>query len=523
MPIFSLPSECLYNIFFILGDEYLYNCLFVNRYWCIVAIPILWRNPFNLRSHYLKPKLINTLLSCLNNVEVSSLIPFAINLPKNQNLLFDYGKFIKIIDQEYVLKNVISWLREIIPHNDIFEDRRIQCLTNAIYHMIIRQGLNLQEFDLCIDNKVDMLFLEDLAQDERITNLRILHLGLNVSKKKRNNINIHYAMTFLIVIPLICHNIIEFNLYIHKLNIHCVSLISYIIKSQPLERMTIHMKSLRKNAKEIIHALTFRSKTLKILTFTFMNLEKLDLSFVLKLELLEKLKFTNCKGFVSYQHCDVLSKKLQLKVFTLLHCGFRGGINSNCNITFDVVKTMIGSLSGESLNKLTLNVITPEIIKIVKESCPNINYLNISIKSENFHDSMILNICDISSLRILILHNSCSDIVNTVVKILGDNLTYVEQLFLGCFIDLPSFEYFTNNCKANLKKLSLETDYKIESYPKEHLLCISNYQKIHKSLEILEFKGVATINNDIVWSSEELEIVTSLENQGIQLNSTWYK
>ncbi|GBC09528.1 hypothetical protein RclHR1_08950006 [Rhizophagus clarus] len=528
MSIFSLPSECFCDIFSFLENIYLYNCLFVNRQWCMLAIPVLWKDPFKIYSHF-KPKLINTLLSCLNEVETSSLIPFAINLPKNQNPLFEYGKFIEIIDQEYIEKNVICWLKlsnENVSYDNIFEDKRVQCLINVIYHVVIRQGLNLQEFDICIDNKIDMLFVKDLVQHEGITNLRTLHLGLKVNKIKRKNDNVSHTKTFLTQLPILCQKIVNLNLYIHKLNIHFVSLISYLIKSQPLERIYIYNRSSKVNVNEIIYAFMLRSKTLKMLSFQFMNLEKIDLSFILKLECLEMLEFSNCVDFELYQHCDVFNNNFQLKELRLLHNNLYRGFN-DVNIRLDVIKTMINSLCGRSLCKLTLNIVTLGIIKVIKESCPNISYLNILIIPELFQDSIILNICYLSSLKILVIKKTTNcDIDNTIAKILGDKLTNVEHLYLGLSIDLLSFEYFTINCKADLKKLGFVTDeYNSDvdkSFLKDYLICLSNYNKVHKSLKILDINGAWTLySGKIDWRSEELEIVTSLENQGVQLISEW--
>src|SRR2546421_4005915 len=50
----------------------------------------LWREPFKLGNSLI----INTLLSCLDEDETSSLTPFITNL-NNQPPLFEYGKFIR--------------------------------------------------------------------------------------------------------------------------------------------------------------------------------------------------------------------------------------------------------------------------------------------------------------------------------------------------------------------------------------------------------------------------------------------
>src|SRR4051794_12006895 len=98
MPLFLLPNECFSNILSFLNKTSLYKCLFVNRYYCKFSIPLIWRDPF------IEPitiSLINTLLTCLNEDEISSLIPCAIEFNNNQSPLFEYGNFIRKIDHDF--------------------------------------------------------------------------------------------------------------------------------------------------------------------------------------------------------------------------------------------------------------------------------------------------------------------------------------------------------------------------------------------------------------------------------------
>src|SRR5947207_8781211 len=101
----SLPNECFSNIQYFLDNTSLYKCLFVNRYWCRLSVITLWREPFKYRHYYgdnsqLSTKsVIDTLLSCLDENEISSLIPCRLNF-NNQTPLFEYGNFIRTIDHK---------------------------------------------------------------------------------------------------------------------------------------------------------------------------------------------------------------------------------------------------------------------------------------------------------------------------------------------------------------------------------------------------------------------------------------
>src|ERR1051325_123318 len=109
MPLLSLPDECFCNVLSFLDDHTLHSCLFVNRHWCRLSVPMVWSNPFNCRYYESKPSLINTLLACLDEDEISSLIPCAINFD-SQPPLFEYGKFVKIICHGHFVKNIETWL-----------------------------------------------------------------------------------------------------------------------------------------------------------------------------------------------------------------------------------------------------------------------------------------------------------------------------------------------------------------------------------------------------------------------------
>src|SRR4051812_37212795 len=79
MMVSKLPVECLANIFENLSHEnlgvknysftVLHSCVLVNKNWCITAIPILWRHPWNwlIDGFYLDrlPLLAATFVSCL--------------------------------------------------------------------------------------------------------------------------------------------------------------------------------------------------------------------------------------------------------------------------------------------------------------------------------------------------------------------------------------------------------------------------------------------------------------------------
>ena len=177
---------------------------------------------------------------------------------------------------------------------------------------------------------------------------------------------------------------------------------------------------------------------------------------------------------------------------------------------------MICSLVDKSLYELSLSNVTLETIKIVKESCPNISSLHIRFFSAKVQESRIIQyICTFPSLKILNIEDNDDCNAESLAKVLGDYLpTYVEYLNLDFCMDSPSFKYFIENCKANLKRLliqNLQHTLDVE-FISDHLVYVDKYQEVHNSLIVL---GVD--EGRYGWTRDQLEIINSIKNKGVEV------
>ena len=118
----------------------------------------------------------------------------------------------------------------------------------------------------------------------------------------------------------------------------------------------------RENVKKIIYALEFRSETLKELSFEYADFRGIDLSFISKFDCLERLDLIRVYGIGCYELQNLLTMKYHFKELKL-------EIGSN-----DFIVAMINSYCGQTLQRLSLNNVTPETVKAVRESCPNIKF-----------------------------------------------------------------------------------------------------------------------------------------------------
>jgi hypothetical protein len=104
------------------------------------------------------------------------------------------------------------------------------------------------------------------------------------------------------------------------------------------------------------------------------------------------------------------------------------------------------------------------------------------------------------------------------IKLLCNHLMMtVEYLFLNFRINVHNFKYFTDNCKAKLKKLYIIFDNykKKEKMKKYYLVCANNFQKVHTSLKLFGIKG--HYERMVNLTDKEIEIINLLKNQGINI------
>ncbi|RIB19279.1 hypothetical protein C2G38_2182316 [Gigaspora rosea] len=164
----TLPLECFLMIFFILYDNFLYNdlfsCALVNRLWCRIIVPILWRDP---SFHFVDPRLIRTFLLTLNVEEQTLLIPFNISLPSRPKPLFDYTSYITSIDSWLYYEEVSNWLNHERHHRGFELENAVRC---SLIAMILRTSKYLKH--IYINELIcNQLIFENLYEQTNVTSV----------------------------------------------------------------------------------------------------------------------------------------------------------------------------------------------------------------------------------------------------------------------------------------------------------------------------------------------------------------
>ena len=114
----SLPEMTYYIIRYLKNDlKSLYSCIFVNRFWCRVAIPILWEDPFSTEwrnkflHHFLDIYFL--FLSDEDKMGTKEFRRYKISHRMNSfsfKPLFNYPSFIKTLNTFQLELHVINWL-----------------------------------------------------------------------------------------------------------------------------------------------------------------------------------------------------------------------------------------------------------------------------------------------------------------------------------------------------------------------------------------------------------------------------
>lgn len=108
----------------------LYSCLLVNKTWCKIIIPILWKNPWRTWKLTIKSP-YNVIISLLSNETKEILRNQDIYVPTSQRSLFNYVSYCKSLD--------LDCLDQMIYQHNNCRDDAISFLINEILKLFINK------------------------------------------------------------------------------------------------------------------------------------------------------------------------------------------------------------------------------------------------------------------------------------------------------------------------------------------------------------------------------------------------
>ncbi|CAG8545257.1 23009_t:CDS:2 [Cetraspora pellucida] len=148
----QLPADCLNEIFEYLSRDgkSLISCLLVNRLWCEIAVPIIWRNPWRFGKSFVQSVLLCHIAS-LPEVSMDLLNECRVKLNKERlvapPLLFDYVRYTRILTpfEIEMIGSAMAWTIE----NDEIHAQYVKILIEQeLYKMFINKCPNLKQLHL---------------------------------------------------------------------------------------------------------------------------------------------------------------------------------------------------------------------------------------------------------------------------------------------------------------------------------------------------------------------------------------
>ncbi|RIA82240.1 hypothetical protein C1645_513276 [Glomus cerebriforme] len=452
MAIIKLNEDILYLIFKTFQDHKptLYSCLLVNKTWCEIIIPILWRDPWkNLDRSRKDVSLLSVIVSYFSKELRNNLRQNIIFLKNSyQRPLFNYINFCKHLnfnEIERILLNIIN------------AKFKISLIKNEIINIFINE--NTKFTHLYIPRQFNYQIHTIPGAKYCFSELEFVSCNSNI------NDNILDGLTE------ICKPIKELKLFIDRKNnnygfvklikaIERLSNFHLLIKKHSINNydesfLEIIKNSLIQHTETIQYFTTNTQPATKFLS-TFVNLKQLELVLDrliylenLSLPFLQILKVTN----VSIRSLTILIENTS---------GYLSVIKINC-----------GDYS-EINNK--------RIIQTIYQNCPKLNKLRLSIMNNNILEleQLLINCRYLSKLHIIDHFSGWGDFYwNNVFEILTKSSPI--NLFKFRFSkfsppDIESLKLFFNNWKGR-HPMILKSDWNFGWYNDDFIDLIENYKE----------------------------------------------
>src|SRR5688572_27466012 len=140
----KLNEDILFIILEVLQNDRksLYSCLLVDKTWCEITIPILWKNPFKFcLTNNAKNVLFNVILLHLSKVSKENLKNQEIDLftETHQRPLFNYISYCKYLNL-HILENIIAIKK--------LEEPKISIIRNEILRLFINENTKIAHLDI---------------------------------------------------------------------------------------------------------------------------------------------------------------------------------------------------------------------------------------------------------------------------------------------------------------------------------------------------------------------------------------
>uniref|UniRef100_U9UMQ7 F-box domain-containing protein n=1 Tax=Rhizophagus irregularis (strain DAOM 181602 / DAOM 197198 / MUCL 43194) TaxID=747089 RepID=U9UMQ7_RHIID len=423
----KLNRDVLYLIFeeFQDDDNTLHSCLLVNKTWCEIIIPILWKNPWKNLKREKEKSLLNVIISHLSGESKNNLKNLGINFLENlyQKPLFNYISFCRHLNL-FKVKTIINAIdkdsEKIIIKNDIFslfinEHTRFT-------HLYIPFQVFLIPGTKCCFSEIEFLSCNTSVNDNILVELTeicksIKELELIIEVQNNNYQIIKLIKT--------------------QKKLFSVSfLIDYLYNNTDETFRILLENSLIRHANTIQYFKATRQPATQILS-SFVNLRILELDCI-------SIDTWNCLENLSLPFLQILkANQVPIKALTRL-------IENTSGFLIEI------NIDYKNHDELS----NKRIIQVIYQNCPYLKYLKIMLINSNILEleNLLINCQHLDGLFIII-YNTIGNIFNW--NNLFEILTKSSPITLFKF----KFSFYPSYRQIKFESLKLFFDNWKERYP----------------------------------------------------------
>ncbi|CAB4430531.1 unnamed protein product [Rhizophagus irregularis] len=448
----------------------LFSCLLVNRIWCRIVIPIIWKDPWFILSKINNEEiffknsklLLNIILLHLSKESRNYLENQGINIFNKLNfqkntLLFDYLTFSKYIKHKINFKNGSNIYDEIFH---FYNNDQRNLIIQEIYKIFMIKCSNIKFLDII---GILQPFYKYPEEEIKISKIQELQCKSNDNPLLFNKLT------------QICKFIQKFIIIYTNSNIELTKLIESQLKVKYIKIFYM----IEDDDILIYQAIMKHSTTINYLDLTIEN----NLNFInILLPKLINLKKLILHGSLFYR-LD-LDKQFISSFYPKLQ------ILQLCSISFSIIIKIIQNTEGNlqiiwlGSNKFENVDQNGQLIRTISQHCPNLKYLKIFLKDYYLEDFKQL-LINCSLLEGIVIYtdnlylNYCGDeLLNILKEYSPINLHKLELDY--CKFEIKSLDSFLNNWRnrRSLYLYSVNTEYNhidkfndmIELYKKEGII-----------------------------------------------------
>ncbi|CAG8731148.1 14214_t:CDS:2 [Dentiscutata erythropus] len=518
MVIPPLPDDTIIDILEYLQDDRgsLYNCLFINHFWCQRVVRLLWRQPFYIPIERCS-SLLHTYLLCLNDEEQRSLIPFNIALQNYKRPMFLYSSYLAELDSFFIDRAIVYFLYKeespryfihvsegvnfIYDHSQTEDYHRIRQLTSTFWHMLLRSCVKVNYLGLGSLGREPIHYID--VPDNLQIFLNSKSIFSHIKKLYLNPVMSQNSIAFLKYVPSICSNIRK--LVFHELKLYSnyyPQIIVNIIKAQPYIE-DLDFLSFKKYGGLIISELTsLKLDFLNSLKFSNFSFSESPLILFSNFKLLKKLELIKCDSLDIVDFNYLPPRPFFINELIL------GYNNWDKDIDAKFISKIAKNLRTFSTGSLT----NSQIIQIIMNKCPNIINIEFSIDSSRVEFDIISTcLSKMKTLESLYIH-ILSDVEGYNFQLFGENLPHSLRSFKFGYTYNSSkiLNDFLMNCNVPLESLYIS----FHNININHLDCLVNFANRCTTLREV---GLEDIQDQSQCHHEKLDIIEKLRQLNIKV------